>query len=560
MQELWINDQDDFNDLKAEIRGQEFKVVKCGSDEDGNEIVEFGEYRIHIPNKFQLDIKGKDPSKSGYDKLIFGKDSTENITNISIKDGVAHIYRKDAEPLRVPYNKWAVGSTWADGCHKLKGHQYYKYMKDITEDEYERLRQSWNPRVWMPRTPEEGFMLKHGYTQYKGMKVSDVSILSFDIEATGLDPKDPNAEVLLISNTYRDRTGKITKRLFDIHDYSSAASLVEDWDLWVQEIDPDILLGHNILSYDIPYICNSSCLKLTGRDGSGIKFDDKVWKFRKDGSQQIEYHNAYIHGRDIIDTMFLSIKYDIGRDFPSYSLKMIEKHLGLVNDDRIEWDFLKYPTRDYQNWPEGKWEEFRQYCRDDGDSPLKMFDIMIPAFFYLTQSVPKTLQQIINEASGSQLDSLMIRSYLQDGYSIPRTSQKEEFQGAISFGIPGKYENVLSVDFEALYPSIIKQYKIFDKKKDPNGNLLKITEYFTKVRQEYKKMFKETGNEMYNGMQLAAKIVANSIYGFMGAGFLLFNSPKSAARVTELGRELLNKICLTCTEIDIFEWKRKIEK
>lgn len=536
MEEFWINDKDDFKEFKTFLKDENITPTLLGTGK-GTRILQAGDFKVHVPDEYDLDIKDKESSESKYDKLIFGKDSTENITNISIEDGVAHIYRKDAEPLRVPYNMWAVGSTWAEGSHKLKGHQYYKYMKDITQDEYERLRQSWNPRLWMPRTPEEGFMLKNGHTYYKGMQVSDVSVLSTDIEATGFNPDDPNAEVILISNTFRDNKGSVTKKLFDIHDYEDQYQMFADWEMFVEKMDPDIIIGHNILGYDLPYMNTQQRLHL-GRDGSEVKFDDKTWKFRKDGSQQIEYKNVHINGRDVVDTMFLSIKYDIGRDFPSYGLKQIEQHLELVGDDRIEWDFENFHTKDYKTWPEGKWEEFRKYCEDDGDSPLKMFDIMIPAFFYLTQSVPKTLQQIINEASGSQLDTLMIRSYLQDGYSIPRTSQVKKYEGAVSMGVPGIYENVLKFDVASLYPSIMLEYNIYDKKKDPNRHMLKMLEYFRDERLGNKSLAKSTGEKYYDDMQQAQKIVINSMYGFLGANFLLFNFPDGAEAVTRYGREI----------------------
>jgi DNA polymerase elongation subunit (family B) len=239
--------------------------------------------------------------------------------------------------------------------------------------------------------------------------------------------------------------------------------------------------------------------------------------------------------------MFLSIKYDIGRDFPSYGLKYIEKHLNLVNENRIEWDFKKYKTNDYQNWPDEIWKDFIKYCEDDGDSPIKMIEIMLPPFFYLCQSVPKTLQQIINEASGSQLDSLMIRSYFQDGYSQPKTSNKVEFEGAISMGVPGVYEDVIKVDVASLYPSIMIEYDIYDRRKDPNKNMLYMLEYFRDERLNNKKLTKETGEKYYDDMQAAQKIMINSMYGFMGAGYLLYNYPKGAAKVTEKGRDILLK-------------------
>lgn len=483
------------------------------------------------------DLKDKDLFSND---LVFGKNKTQRITNISIKDNKAYIYSSNGDCKIKDYKPWVLTSKKYYGSVKLKGEQYYKYINYITCGKYNELKKQWNKNVWLPRSLEESFMLKTGYTHYKGMMLNEISVLSFDIEATSLNPQDKNAEVILISNTFRDNNGNITKKLFDIYNYNNSREMLLDWEKFVKKINPDILIGHNILGYDLPYINYQNNIRI-GRDNSCIEFDEKESKFRKDATQQYSYYNAKIHGRDIIDTLFLSIKYDIGRNFPSYGLKAIEKYLKLVDDSRIEWDFKKYPTKDYKNWPENKWEEFKQYCKDDGDGPLKMFDIMIPPFFYLAQSVPKTLQQIINEASGSQLDCLMIRSYLQEGYSQPKTSQKTEFEGAISMGVPGIYKNVRKVDVASLYPSIMLEYNIYDKNKDPERHMLNMLEYFRNQRLENKKLAKQTGEKYYDDMQASQKILINSLYGFMGTGYLLYNYPKGAAEVTRKGREILLK-------------------
>jgi DNA polymerase, archaea type len=170
-----------------------------------------------------------------------------------------------------------------------------------------------------------------------------------------------------------------------------------------------------------------------------------------------------------------------------------------------------------------------------------MFDIMAPTFFYLNRSIPKKFQQMINEATGSQIDSFMIRAYLQEGYSQPKSSAKAEFEGAISMGLPGIYKNVRKIDVTSLYPSIMRQYKIYPKDKDPNQVFLKSLEYFTEERIKNKKLAKETGDKYYDDLQNSQKILINSMYGFMGASYLLYNYPKGAASVTRYGREILQK-------------------
>jgi len=539
--EFWINNESDWKDFVEFLNGQLPQFTTMSFDTDGNYIyTDTNGMKVHIPAEYNK----SQPSKK-YDPLIFGKDTTEGIVNVTVDNEVAYIYKADGTVEEREYYNWAVGTNWDEGCQRLKGHQYYKYIKDLPEDQYYSLRESWNPRIWTPRTASEGLLIRTGMTYYKGMKVNQVSLMSFDLEAPGLDKNAEDAQVVLLSITYRSREGVIEKRLFDIFDYDENPE--EFWaavNNYVREKNPDIILGHNILSYDLPYADENSPGLTWGRDGSRIIFDKKASKMRKDGSQQYEYFNGFINGREIIDTFFLSIKYDLAREFPSYGLKAIEKHLGLVEEDRT-WDFQEWPVKKLieakKNGNNEIWAKFRQYCADDSDSPIKMFDIMIPAFFYLCQSVPKTLQQVINEASGSQLDSLMIRSYLQDGYSLPRSSRKEEFEGAISMGVPGSYSNVRKVDVASLYPSIMLQYDIYDKKKDPHRNMLKILDYFRTERLSNKALASSTGEKYYDDMQNAQKIVINSMYGFLGAGFLLFNYPEGAAAVTKYGREILLK-------------------
>lgn len=482
-----------------------------------------------------------------HNKLIFGKDTTEGIVNITLKNDKVHLYKEDEKGVVTseifPYSPFVLSAVkLKNESERLKGDQYYKYITTVSSEKFEELQQKWNRDLWLPRQAEEAFTLCEGVTYFKGRKVKDISILSFDIETSGLKLNN-TSKVFLISNTFR-RNGEIVKKLFSLEDYSTDAEMIYEWSKWVRQMDPSILCGHNILSYDLPYIAHvldlrgSDRLQL-GRDGSAIEFDKKVSRKRKDGSQQYEYHNARITGREIIDTFFLSLSYDIGRNFPSYGLKPIIKYLGMEKEGRSFVDASKIST--YFDERGELWTKTKAYAEDDSDDSLKLYDLMIPAYFYLAQSIPKTLQQMVNEASGSQLDSLMIRSYLQDGYSQPRTAGKTAFEGAVSMGIPGKYDYVAKADIASLYPSVMLQYDIYDKQKDPDRHMLQMLEYFRTERLTNKRLAKETGDKYYDDMQNAQKIMINSMYGFMGASFLLYNYPKGAAAVTRHGREILLK-------------------
>lgn len=479
-------------------------------------------------------------------KLIFGKDDTKNIVNITLKNNEVYLYSETDGKVsceKFDYTPWFLSSKpISKFSEKLKGNQFYRFLTSVDTAKYHELNSEFHRDKWLPRSIEECFTLCEGVTYYKGMKVPDVSILSFDIETSGL-VMDHTSQVFIISNTLR-KNGQTIRKLFTVDQYANHAEMIDAWCAWVCDVDPSIMCGHNILSYDLPYLNNIAPLKL-GRDGSWAEFAEKTSKFRKDGSQQYDYHNVRVTGREIIDTFFLSIKYDIGRDFPSYGLKPIIKHLGLEKEDRefVEAGRMRqyYENRNEVGPASAMWVKAKKYAAEDSDDALKLYDMMIPAYFYLAQSIPKTMQQMINEASGSQLDALMIRSYLQDGYSQPKTSGKAPFEGAISMGRPGVYDYVCKADVASLYPSIMLEYDIHDEKKDPYNYTIKMLTYFRDERLKNKQLAKETGDKYFDDMQNAQKIMINSMYGFLGAGFLLYNYPDGASAVTRHGRQILLK-------------------
>lgn len=500
-----------------------------------------------------------------YDPLIFGKDSTENITSIEAEDDILHIFREvnGEEYYSAHPNKfWIVSnSPLNNGFTRLKGDLHYKYGTTFTDrKDFQKWRRIWkrDKDIFSIYNSTEANMVRSGITYFKGMKPSDVSILSFDIESTSLK-HGPEAKVLLISNTYRSQ-GDVIRKLFCYDEYKTQGDMIDAWCTYVREMNPSIILGHNIVSYDLPYLKyiaeqNNTDLYL-GRDSTvPIQLEDYESKFRVDGTRDLHYHKVKIWGREVIDTMFLAYKYDATvRKYVSYGLKNIIKQEELEKENRQFYDASK--IRENYSIPE-EWIKIKDYCIHDSDDSLALYDLMAPAFFFMTQSIPKTWQSVTESATGSQINAMMIRSYLQEGHSIPKASEVFPFEGAISHGIPGIHNNVLSFDVASLYPSIILEFKIYDKEKDPNKNFLYIVNKLTEERLNNKKLFKETGIKYYDDLQSSEKIAINSAYGFFSATGLLFNSPNCAALVTLKGREILKKAIHWATNKSYEVWKEE---
>jgi DNA polymerase elongation subunit (family B) len=484
--------------------------------------------------------------------LIFGKDKTERIVSIEPNDDLLEIFIRDKDGnVRSEFKPncyWVLTDSEIPGNRhiKLDGNLHYKYAKTfdnrIDYFRYKQFAKSKFLSCYSVSDPKEAIMMKEGYTYFKGMTPKELSIFSFDLETTGL-VHDDTSKILCISITYRDSAGQTNKYLIDHKKFPDQGSMLKDFNTILQSCNPDVLIGHSILMFDIPYmqyIADNEGISLDwGRNKSAIRTDNHESKFRKDGSQFYHYHKVHCYGREICDTLFLTIKHDAtDRKLESYGLKPVIKQLGFEKKDRVFYDASK--IRENYTIPE-EWEKIKAYCMDDSDDPIVLFDHMVVPLFYATQSIPKSFQSVVESATGSQINSIMVRAYLQQKHSIPKAEESSSYEGGISIGNPGVYRNVWKVDVRSLYPSIILQYKIEIEIKTLMDIFLKWLRYLLRRDLRIKLYLKETKNPYYDGLQSAQKIFINSAYGFLGTGGLNFNSPDLAALVTEYGRDILRK-------------------
>lgn len=481
------------------------------------------------------------------ERIVHGKAQIQGIVAMEVVDDICTYWTEVGgilEEHEMTNRFWLLCNKKIDNrWMRMGGDLHYKWGRQFTTREdftktrnFSRTYDTFS--IW---DAKESLMVKDGLSYFLGLSIKDVSVLSFDIETTGI-VHDHTSKVLIISNTYRNSRGEKQSKLFCYDDYPSDKDMFDAWTAWVREMNPSIILGHNIYGYDFGYLAFAmqqagASLNL-GRDGSELKFAVKESQFRKDGSQSYAYKKCHIYGREIIDTMFLSYKYDVGRKYESYSLKAIIKHEGLEVEGRQFYDAGSIKDN-YKNPVE--WEKIKKYADEDAEDALALYDLMAPSFFYMAQSIPKPFQLINESATGSQINSMMMRAYLQDKHSLPKTTEGGKYEGAIAVARPGIYKNALRWDANALYPSIMRQYKIGLGGKDPNEVFIKLTEYFATQRQVNKKLAKETGEKYYDDLQSSQKIFSNSLYGFCSAPGLLFNHPESAATITKHGRGILLK-------------------
>ena len=480
------------------------------------------------------------------DPKIYGHGTTEHIVNVSAKRGQLHIYRETPKGVTLevtPYTPWVLAEcALDDDFEQLDGDNAYKYIRFFqSEKSWREFKRNHKNDIWSPRTIVDEYLLTSGETYHKGTMRKDVSVLSWDIETAGLHMNE-SAKVYLIANTYR-KGDTVIRKLFDLNDYRSQRDMFDDWCKWVRQMNPSIMLGHNLICYDIPYLlfCADKCgasIQI-GRDGSVMELAMFESQFRVDASRSMKYRMPSCHGREIVDTLFLMINFDLAKKYTSYALKKLIKEAGLEQADRVFVDAGKiWQMWDRRHAEPDTWKAVCAYAERDGDDAIALWDLAGDSVFYPSQALPMTFTRVCMSASGGQINGQLIRAYLADGHSIPKATEKRAYQGALSYGFPGTYRNCVAFDVNSLYPSIIIQYDVYDRAKDPKGYVLYMVKFYRQQRLELKALA-SSGDPYYTALDSTAKRSLNSFYGFYGSQASNFNSPECAELITRKGREIL---------------------
>ena len=378
-----------------------------------------------------------------------------------------------------------------------------------------------------PATFAAQYQFRTGTTMFKGMTFAEVRRLQLDIETTSLDPAAEDAGVIMIAlkqGTFEQvliRTGTEEK-------------LLEELNAVIQRLDPDVIEGHNIYSFDIPYLL-ARALKL------GV---DLTWgrnkstpSVRDEGRQT----TAYVHGRHVIDTLVQVQRFDVAGNLTRYGLKDVIEQLGFTREDRefIAGDAIR------DAWNAGDHARLARYALDDVRDVDALSKLIMPNEFYQTQMVPMSYQQCALAGTGRKIDDLMIRGYLSALHSIPAPRQTEPFPGGyVEVLHTGVFRPVVKCDVESLYPSIMLREGI----KSRNDVLAAFPIMLRDLRNRRitakhrsQDPF-ELDRAMWNGLQGGFKILINSFFGYLGFNRGHFNDFDAARHITVEGQRLIQHI------------------
>jgi DNA polymerase elongation subunit (family B) len=375
---------------------------------------------------------------------------------------------------------------------------------------------------------------------FRGMEFPELRRLQLDIETLTTPGYDfPNAEregdsVCLISLS--DSTGWET--CLSAGD-AGEAELLRELVRLVRERDPDVIEGHNLCNFDLPFLearAKRHRVRLAlGRNGSALR--GRTSRFTA-GERISSYQRYDIHGRQVVDTLHLVQLYDvIHRDLESYGLKSVARHFGVAAPDRtyVEGGDI---ARLFQEDP----ARLREYALDDVRETAAISRLLLPSYFHQAQLVPLSLQNCVVRGTATRIDALLVAEYLRADAALPTPQAPRLFQGGLTASPnTGLFKNVWHADVRSLYPSII-----ISRGLTPAGDSLGVfhsllagLRHFRLAAKDAARQADAARRESLDALQSSFKVLINSFYGYAGFGQGTFNDYDLAETVTAEGRSIL---------------------
>jgi DNA polymerase I len=437
---------------------------------------------------------------------------------------------------------WATEPLPGD-ARELAGKNAFRFTVAFdTAAEFSKAKATYKKELFVLNDLAHQYLLQSGRTLFKGMAFGDLRRMQVDIETfTGADgsmsdaSRDP-----LLAIALSDSTG--WEEILVVDDPDDAAqekAVLEKFVALVRERDPDVIEGHNIFKFDLPYLekrARKHKMKLElGRDGSGLRSHPSRLQIAE---RLIQYRKFEIHGRHIVDTLFLVQFHDVGaRELESFGLKAAARHFGVAEGDRVELGAREITEAHEQERP-----TFEKYALQDVRETRALSAALSPAWFTQTTIFPYNYQDVVIRGNATKINSLFLREYLRQRQSVPGLPEVRRFEGGYTdIFFTGVARDVWHCDIASLYPSVMLAFGYLPES-DTLGVFGDMLARLRKFRLEAKAAMRSaTGAEKahLDALQGTFKILINSFYGYLGFAQGNFADFEAAAAVTAKGRELL---------------------
>ncbi len=340
----------------------------------------------------------------------------------------------------------------------------------------------------------------------------------------------------------------------------------------VEEYDPDVVTGYNIMSFDLPHMLD----RLRKHELSpAIGRSDKIVFVRPaqvtgKSDNKLQVQDITIPGRIVFDS-YQILRRDVTIRLHRYDLGTVVKEL--IGEYKGDVKFQEIP-----NLWKNDVQKLVDYAERDAIISLKL--VLERRMLDKFVEIAKISGVLLQDSFGGQtvrIETLVMHEFKKRNMIMPLKPNKqlldkrseEKIKGATVLDPKkGLHKTcTLVLDFQSLYPTIIKAYNIspdsivfgesnlkcntsptgakFISGEIYNGVFPTIIRELVTTRQNVKKLMRQTEGEekrVLDAKQYAIKILANSMYGYCGYIRARLYVHEIASSITAYGRSNIERV------------------
>ena len=493
--------------------------------------------------------------------LLFGADPTPRIVAIELGEtGTVKVYRREKDGSTVVEVEPFHPFVWADSdvvdlgieAEKLEGD--LKYGWRITVDSWKELIALRNGLKNAGRDffalsdPIQHYLTATGRTLFKELpfeelKRMQLEVLSFIDPVAGVADAGPSDHIMSIALS--DNTGWEELLIVDPKNVEeSERDALKKLTAIIKERDPDVIEGHNLFRFDLPYLVTRAKKAKTkldwGRSGGFLRSRPSRLQIAE---KTIDYPKFTVDGRHFVDTFLLAQFYDVGlRTLSGFDRIDVAKHFGFCQSEELSALTGKELQRAYL----GKKERFCRRALCAVRETRAVAELLSPSYFIQAQIFPYNYQDVVVRGNATRINALFLREYFRRRHSIPEMPMVRGFEGGYTdIFFTGVARNVWHCDVASLYPSIMLQFDCFpvaDKLQIFRSLLTDLRTFRLEAKASMRAAKNPAKQRHFHALQNTFKILINSFYGYLGFAQGNFADFDAAARVTQIGRDLLKKM------------------
>ena len=486
-------------------------------------------------------------------EILFGVDPTPRIVAIELGEtGTVKVHRREKNGSTTTDVEPFHPLVWADSdvvdlgieADKLKGDLKFSWL--VTVDSWKELIALRNGLKNAGRNffaftdPVQHYLTATGRTLFKDLPFEELKRMQVEVLAFSEGDADHIMSIALSDNTGWQELIVVDPKKAE----ESERNAIKRLTALIKERDPDVIEGHDLFRVHLSYlVARAKKLKTKldwGRSGGFLRSRPSRLQIAE---KTIDYPKFAVDGRHFVDTFLLAQFYDVGlRTLTGFERADVAKHFGFCDSDEISGLAGKELYRAYV---EGS-ERFRKRALCGAGETKAMSDLLSPSYFIQAQIFPYNYQDVIVRGNATRINALFLREYFRQKHSIPELPIPQAFEGGYTdIFFTGVARNVWHCDVASLYPSIMLQFDCF-----PASDQLQIFRHLLtdlrKFRLEAKakmRAAKDPSEQRHlEAFQNTFKILINSFYGYLGFAQGHFADFDAAARVTQIGRDLLKKM------------------